>query len=167
MWIFLVTVTALFSALAVAYVIIAITPSWQRVHIPVLLWFNTLVLVASSVTIESARRSIARAQMLEFQRWLTITFLLGVVFLLGQGIAWFQLFRAAGEPNVHRSFLYILSGVHGVHLIGGIGALIVLLSRSARGVYNPERHDGVRVCAIYWHFMDVVWILVLLLLVLV
>ena len=109
---------------------------------------NTLCLLASSVTMEIARR--------HGRRWLIATMVLGGVFLVGQVLAWTELsargFYLASNP--HAAFVYLLSAVHGVHLLAGVVALIY-----------AARHPLVyRLCAIFWHFVGAVWVYVMVLL---
>jgi cytochrome c oxidase subunit 3 len=143
----------LFIALTSAYVVRkGLDPGWHAIQRPGLLWINTVVLLASSLTIERARRAGAAA------RWLLVTLLLGLVFLGGQLVVWSQL-SAQGvylSTNPHSSFFYLLTGLHGLHLAGGIAALSYLVFR-----HRPQLVD---VTAIYWHFMDGLWVYLFVLL---
>lgn len=145
---FLSTAVMLFAAFSAAYLIRRTAADWKPLTMPPILWANTAVLLASSVTVELARRSGGR-------RWLWATSLLGLVFLGGQLLAWRSL--AAGgvflPTHPHSSFFYMLTAVHGVHLLGGI---VALLYASARGTLG--------LCATYWHFVDGVWLYLLVML---
>jgi cytochrome c oxidase subunit 3 len=147
----LATVVMLFTAFAAAYLErSSANAEWRTVALPQLLWLTTGILLASSVTVELARRKRSRA-------WLVATLVLGFAFLAGQLGAWFEL-RGEGvflPTNAYASFFYILSGVHGVHIIGGLVALAV----AAR---KPAVLD---LCAGFWHFMGAVWLYVLFVLV--
>ncbi len=140
------SVVMLFAAFTSAYLIRRTGADWQRAPLPVALWINTIVLVASSVTMELARRSGLR-------RWLVATLVLGFVFLAGQFIAWRELATQGIylPTSPHSSFIYMLTAVHGVHLFGGVAALIYATSRGRR----------LGLCATYWHFVDGVWLYVL------
>ncbi len=146
---FLATVTMLFAGFTAAYFIRRTGSDWHHVPLPSLVWVNTLLLIASSATVELASRRANPA-------WLRITLGLGLLFLVGQLLAWRQLSGAGHDlsANPHGSFFYVLSAVHGLHLLGGIGALIYVSIRAA----HP------RLVANYWHFVGVVWLYVLLLL---
>ena len=142
---FLCTVVMLFAAFTAAYLIRRSGADWQRLSMPSILWVTTAVLLASSVTIELARRSGSR-------RWLAATLVLGAVFLAGQLLAWRALATAGVflPTHPHSSFFYMLTAVHAVHLIGGIVALALVAARGGRA----------GLCATYWHFVDGVWLYV-------
>lgn len=176
-WVCLVTTLAAvlmaFTVLTTAYVArTSGTRDWQPIEMPPLLWLSTALILASSVTFEAARRSLRwpRAEDGGYRRWLTWTLLLGFGFLATQAIVFRQLiargFYLANNP--HSTFFYILAGTHGVHLLGGIIALIYLLvqdnqSRAHLVVINErEAHIKQRtlsgVVALYWHFIAGLWI---------
>ena len=144
------TVGMLFTAFAAAYMERrASGAQWIRIDLPVLVWANTAVLLASSVTMEVARRTGKRA-------WVAFTIVLACVFLLGQLAAWGML-RESGivlSSTAHASFFYLLTALHGVHLIGGLIALAAAQTR--------PRILGL--VAGFWHFMGGIWIYVLLML---
>lgn len=146
---FLATVAMLFAAFTASYVIRRTAADWRLVELPKILWANTAVIALSSVTIEVARR---RAS----QVWLVGTAILGVLFLLGQLAGWSALAeRGVFLPSQpHASFIYLLTAIHGVHLAGGLVALGFLLAK--RGAID--------LCAIYWHFLGLVWLYVLVVL---
>jgi cytochrome c oxidase subunit III len=154
---------------------------WVPVSLPVrLLLLNTAVLLASSFTIEMARRAIAREMVLApvrsipgiaFERelgvpWLAITVILGLLFLGGQWAAWtavqsrgFHMFSGAPSP-----FFYILTGAHAMHLAGGMAVLLYagVISLCHRGI--EHRRIVIEISAWYWHFMSVLWIYIFALL---
>lgn len=150
MWLFLCAVTMVFAGFVSAYVVRrGMSNDWRPLAKPPVLWFNTVVLLASSVTIEQARRRAGAAG-----AWLGITSLLGAVFLVGQSIAWMQL-RAAGvflASNPSSSFFYLLTGAHGLHLLGGVVALSYVALRGGRA--------AIEATTLYWHFMDGLWLFV-------
>ncbi|HEX4714106.1 MAG TPA: cytochrome c oxidase subunit 3 [Ktedonobacteraceae bacterium] len=144
---------------------------WTHITLPSILWFNTLALVVSSITLERARRSLAtfmRGQ--ERTRsvpmlWLNATMLLGLVFVVGQYFAWLKL-RSEGlylPTNPNSSFFYVLTGVHVIHVLGGLGGLsrAILKFRSAT---NPLRRSTMDATSYYWHFMGLLWIYLLFIL---
>ena len=102
------------------------------------------------------------------RQWLTLTGILGIVFLAGQIEVW-RMLSAAGlylASNLHGSFFYVLSGMHAVHILGGLIALSLVVRKAWSGKLNSQAFEPVRLCALYWHFMGGVWLLLLLLLVL-
>jgi cytochrome c oxidase subunit 3 len=184
MWLALASISMLFIGLTSAYVVRqGLDPGWQSVRMPTLLLVNTAVLLASSVTMELARRrSKLRSTPGALQPeagWLAATLVLGLVFLAGQLAAWRSLSHKGIflSTNAHGSFVYLLTGLHGLHLLGGIVFLSYLVIRAWQdhdlAEYGGQtggqagaarRARRVEAAAIYWHFMGGLWIYLLLLL---
>ena len=138
---------------------------WVAFRFPRVLWVNTLILVASSFTIQAARRYLHEDQKAVFKRWWAITTGLGILFLGGQLIAWRQL-AAQGVflvTNPSSSFFYVLTAAHGLHLAGGILALLYVSQRNWRRS-RMSLVTATDVASIYWHFMDGLWVFLLALL---
>ena len=142
---------------------------WKHLTLPPILYLNTLVLIASSITLEVARRQLGvymagpRDQTAAPSRWLYITLCLGLLFVGGQYIAWLQL-RAQGlflATNPNSSFFYVLTGIHAIHVSGGLGGLARVIRRLNRSVLRKSTLDAT---AHYWHFMGALWVYLLLLL---
>ena len=161
MWVGLGAMVMLFAAFTSALVVRkGASGDWRPIALPALLWLNTAVLALSSLTMEQARR---RAGF-----WLQLTAGLGLVFLAGQVAAWRQL-AAAGAylaSNPSSSFFYLLTGAHGLHLAGGVLALFYVVFRASRGRAWINRQAALETTALYWHFMDGLWIYLLLMLLL-
>ena len=98
---------------------------------------------------------------------LLILYAVGVLFLVGQLAAWYTLVRQGVflPSSPHASFFYMLSAVHGMHVIGGLGALAWTRGRAGRGAYTAGHHTGLQHTAIYWHFVGLIWVYLLVLLV--
>jgi cytochrome c oxidase subunit III len=138
---------------------------WVAFNFPRVLWLNTLILLASSVTIQIARRHLRGHQRAAFKRWWSITTSLGVLFLAGQFIAWRQL-ASQGVflvTNPSSSFFYVLTAAHGLHLLGGILALVYVSHRNWRRA-RISQATAADVASIYWHCMDGLWVFLLALL---
>lgn len=171
MWVALAGISMMFTALTSAYIVRANTSNdWRPIVMPRLLWVSTSLILLSSIAFEVARRSLKQGKTKIYQRWLLLTVLLGLAFLATQLMAWRQLV-AQGiylSSNPHSSFFYVLTGAHGVHLLGGILGLDFLLLRSRRRRYEAEAREKrqaiVNAVAVYWHFMDGLWIYLFLLL---
>jgi cytochrome c oxidase subunit 3 len=132
---------------------------WVAFSFPRILWLNTLILVASSLTIQAARRHLHEDERAAFKRWWAITTGLGILFLGGQLIAWRQL---AGQgvflvTNPSSSFFYVLTAAHGLHLAGGILALFYVSQRNWQRS-RMSQATATDVASIYWHFMDGLWV---------
>jgi cytochrome c oxidase subunit 3 len=153
-----------FMALTSAYIVRkGLSTDWRQLALPRVLWLNTVILLASSATIARARRQLSAADAAGFRYWWGVTTALGLLFLGGQLIAWRQL---AGEgvylaSNPSSSFFYLLTAAHGVHLLGGVIALLAVMVRATKKL---TRATAAEVVSIYWHFMDVLWVFLLLLL---
>lgn len=159
MFLGLAGISMLFIALTSSYVVReGFDPGWEAIRMPALLPVNTIVLLVSSVTMGRAQRA---ADAVLASRWLKLTLLLGLVFLAGQALVWRQL-SAAGiylSTSAHGSFVYLLSALHGLHILGGIVVVNWALLKKPEGLSRV-----VRVAAIYWHFMDGLWVYLLALL---
>jgi len=156
LWILLGTIIMLFAGLSSAYIVLRGVPEWENIAVPSILWLNTAVLLASSMTIEGARRSLAHSRIRAMKTWLYLSGGFGLVFLVGQLAAWRQLVAAGVylPTTLHSSFFYILTGLHGVHLIGGICGMTYVLVRALQNRIVPGQDQSLKLCATYWHFMD-------------
>jgi cytochrome c oxidase subunit 3 len=155
----IVSVLMFFMALASAFLVRKGGPDWIPVHIPWLLWVNTVVLVASSGALEAARKRLAQMDVGGFQRLWFVTTILGVIFLAGQVAAWRILVKQGVylASNPASSFFYIFTGAHAVHLLGGIGGLIYVARRNFEKA-KVTRAVAAEVTSYYWHFMDGLWL---------
>jgi cytochrome c oxidase subunit 3 len=167
MWLALVAVVMLFAAFTSALIVRqGLGDNWGSTPLPRMLWLNTLVLLASSATLEFSRRALARRASESFSIWLHVTAGLGVIFLIGQLAAWREL-AARGfylSSNAGASFLYLLTATHGLHLLGGVISLGYLVMRAGAIARGSQRRVALDATAIYWHFMDGLWIYILILL---
>jgi len=168
MWMALAAIVMLFAAFTSALVVRkGLSNDWVATALPRVLWLNTAVLIASSVTFEFARSSLATGASFSvsgFSRWLYVTLALGLAFIAGQLIAWRELASRGVylATNPSSSFFYLLTGAHGLHLLGGIVALFYVALRARQ--LAPAKGVVVDVTAAYWHFMDALWIYIVLLL---
>jgi cytochrome c oxidase subunit III len=166
-WVALAAITMSFAALTSAlFVRQGSGMDWQHFTLPPILYANTLVLLASSVTLEIARRRVAayvraaESQIALPMRWLVITLALGLLFVAGQYVAWLQL-KAAGlylATNPNCSFFYVFTGIHALHVLGGLAGLVYVISKLNRSIL---RRSTFAAAAQYWHFMDVLWLYLL------
>lgn len=151
----LIAIFAFFAALVIAYYWRSSHPPfWGPIQLPQTLWLSTVVILASSVTLEIARRVFRKGQWRLASRFLLATACLGGVFLASQLTAWRELVDQGVymAQNPHSSFFYLFTGLHAAHLIGGLIALfVVILAKS-------KRRELVDVVGYYWHFLGVLWI---------
>ena len=171
MWVALASIAMMFTSLSSAYIVRSGTANdWVPLAMPRILLASTALILLSSVTLEFARRKLKSSLHAEYAKYLLLTALLGVGFLVSQVVAWRQL-AAQGiyvSSHPHSSFFYLLTGAHAVHLLGGLLALMFLWLRSRRKTLEPvvagKRQATADAVTIYWHFMDGLWIYLFLLL---
>jgi cytochrome c oxidase subunit 3 len=168
-WVVVFAITMMFAAFTSALIVRKASQDWQTFTLPSILYFNTLLLVASSITLEIARRRVAtymgglKTQVENPARWLYITLFLGMLFVAGQYVAWSQL-HAEGlylATNPSSSFFYLLTATHALHVLGGLGGLIYVIRKLSKSVL---RRNQLVATARYWHFMGILWLYLLLLL---
>ncbi len=186
LWFGLVSIVMLFAGLTSAYLVRQGEGKWVEFSIPSTFAISTLLIVISSVSMQWALVSIKKGNTANFKKALLITLFLGIGFAVSQYVAWTELYQkgivftgtvsdiktnfnyipsgketveqAADVGNVAGSFLYVITGLHVLHLIAGIFSLIFVFSRATRNKYSAENYNGVSICAIYWHFLDGLWV---------
>jgi cytochrome c oxidase subunit III len=169
-WVGLAGITMTFAAFTSALVVRQGSANdWQHFTLPPVLYFNTLIIIASSVTLEVSRHRVAafmgglKHQAEVPARWLYLTLGLGLLFVAGQTYAWLQL-RSEGfklATNISYSFFYVLTIAHALHLTGGIGGLARVISKFNHFALRRSTLDAT---ARYWHFMGLLWLYLLFLL---
>jgi cytochrome c oxidase subunit III len=149
------SIFAFFTALVIAYIWRSHTPPyWDPIPLPHTLWLSTALILASSVTFERARRVFRKGAYRVASRFLIASACLGAAFLASQLTAWRALVRVGAylSQNPHSSFFYLFTGLHALHLVGGLVALGFVLGRRA------PRREVVDVVAYYWHFLGGLWV---------
>jgi cytochrome c oxidase subunit III len=161
--VFLAVVGSLFALFISAYSMRMNMVDWRALPVPRLLWFNTGVLVLSSVALHWAQVAARRNDMDGVIVGLCAGGASAVTFLVGQLLAWQQL-RVAGyflASNPANSFFYLITAVHGLHLVGGLVALGRTTAKVWRGAAMAQVRLSVELCAIYWHFLLLIWLVLL------
>ena len=159
--IFLIVVTMVFSISVTAYIQRMNTfGDWRPLPEPGLLWFNTAILIISSIALEWARQALRNGNIEAFKPALLAAGVLAIAFIVGQLWAWQQLVALGYYmvSNPANSFFYLLTALHGVHLCGGIVAWGVTSTRVWNGCELSRIRNSVDLCAIYWHFLLILWI---------
>ncbi|WP_255709595.1 heme-copper oxidase subunit III [Blastococcus sp. KM273128] len=120
----------------------------------------TLILVSSSVTCQFGVFAAEAGNVYGLRRWFTITFVMGLVFVLGQGYEYYELVHTGTTiaSSTYGSVFFLTTGFHGLHVIGGLIAFVYVLIRSTMGRFTPAQATSAIVVSYYWHFVDVVWI---------
>lgn len=157
--------SAIFTIFVVAYIfyigksLYGPTPQ-QVLEVPV---FNSICLLSSSFTIWLAERSLERNKIKLFGAWWGLTWILGVIFLIGTGIEWRKLIYHDGltiSTNLFGTTFYSLVGLHAFHVIVGLLMLLLVLIFTLTGRIREEHSERIQVLALYWHFVDAVWVVV-------
>jgi cytochrome c oxidase subunit III len=166
LFVLLATSTMVFAALTSAFVVRrGLSDDWASMPKPTLLWVNTVVLLASSVVLDFSRRALKKGDRGRFNLWWSAGTALGILFLIGQAMVWRQL-KDAGvfiSTNPSSSFFYVLTASHAFHLLGGVTALVYVDVQALRLRLGPAKRTAIDVSAIFWHFLDGIWLYLMLL----
>jgi len=164
MWVAIASIIMMFAGLTSAYIVKSGQAAWQGVKTPDMFWYSTAVLLISSITMQAALRAIKQRAMNQYRSLLLVTLVLGLVFVVLQYTA----FKWLWDHGVHfegagaGQFLYIIFGLHALHVLGGIIALTVMLVKQFLGKIRSYNTTAAEVMSTYWHFVDVLWIYLLI-----
>jgi cytochrome c oxidase subunit 3 len=172
MWFLLLVVAMTFGGLTGAYILISSNGvmEWRPFALPFQVWVSTFLILASSVTYKISQKKLTIDNQEKAKRWLLATAVFGGMFISSQILAWFELVRRGVyvQSNPYAGFFYILTAVHALHVIGGITALGYIILRSWQQTSSfdelEKRKEISSVVGWYWHFMDGLWVFLLLLL---
>lgn len=172
MGLLIASLSVLFAASMAGYLVVRTRagtwPPPGMPHLPPGLWISTAIILLCSLSIETGLRGIRRAAQRPFRRAILATFILGVGFLVSQSINWSGVVavHVASRVNLYAFTFFMLTGLHAVHVIGGLIPLGLVVRRAYAGRYNAEQHAGVKYCQMYWHFLGAVWLVMFVLLLL-
>lgn len=160
LWIFIASVIMIFAALTSAYIVRQSDGNWMMFDLPNSFWITSGIILISSATMHWAYLAAKKDNLEATKIAITITTILGVAFLIGQYIAWGDLVKRnvyfVGNPS--GSFVYVLSGLHGLHIIGGVIFLLIVLVATFRFNVHSKKLSQIEMCATYWHFLDGLWL---------
>jgi cytochrome c oxidase subunit 3 len=163
LWVAIGSIVMMFAGLTSAFIVKSNQASWKTITLPKIFWVSTAVILISSLTIQWALRSFKNREMRQYRVLLGLTVLLGVSFVFFQWQGFQQLwdqkitFKGSGAGQ----FLYVIFGLHAVHVIGGIIALVIMFFKAFLGRVKLYSSVPVEVLATYWHFVDLLWIYLL------
>ncbi len=160
------SLSMLFAASMFAYAYIrAQANQWPPAGLPRVpgsLWFSTAAILAASITIQLALNAVKRDDDKRLARYLLATMIVGLLFLLLQSLNWIEFYRELIKvtrlEGAYLGMFFILTGLHAAHVVGGLIPLAVVYARAKKGRYSRNFHPGVRYATVYWHFLDVIWI---------
>lgn len=163
LWLFMVSVIMLFGAWTSAYIVKRGEPGWSSFELPDEFWFSTSVIILSSVTMAWAHISAKKDNIDHAKLALALTTGLGVAFLAGQWMAWQRMvemnyYFAGSSSNSSSSFIYVLSGFHGLHIISGLIFLLIVLVATFRYKVHSRNMLKMEMCSTYWHFLGGLWV---------
>ncbi|MEP6948222.1 MAG: cytochrome c oxidase subunit 3 [Ginsengibacter sp.] len=169
LWIALGSIVMMFAGLSSAYIVKRNQANWLTFDLPVIFWYSTAVIIISSITIMITRKAFLNREMQNYKRWLLVTTLLGIAFVFMQYIGFTELWKSGITltRNVSFSFLFVIVGLHAVHVIGGVIALIILLLKSFSSKTKNYSRISIDLMNTYWHFVDFLWIYILIFLVMI
>jgi len=163
LWVAMGSLIMMFAGLTSAFIVKSNQASWKPVTLPSVFWFSTVAIVVSSITMYLAVRAIRAQNLTGYRSLLLATFILGTAFLKfqwqGFEFLWSQqvTFRGSGAGQ----FLYVIFGLHGLHVIGGLVTLLVILLKSFFQRSKIDSSVPAEIAATYWHFVDLLWIYLL------
>jgi Heme/copper-type cytochrome/quinol oxidase, subunit 3 len=166
LWIGMASITMMFAAFTSAYIVRQSAGNWLEFDLPNIFFVSTLVLLISSVTLHTSYKFFVRGSEQRYKLFLILSFILGIAFLILQYRGWLDLFSIGidlkGNPS--GSFIYVLTGVHALHVIGGLAALTVgvLLAYSRPFRVTERRKVNFDLTLQYWHFVDLLWVYLLI-----
>ncbi len=164
LWLGIASIIMLFAALTSAYIVRSRADDWVQFNIPLIFWINTGIILISSATMHLAYISFKQGKYTVFKTALGLTLLLGVAFTIGQYEGWLKLASIGMflDGNPAGSFVYVISFVHLLHILGGMVAMLVIFFKPLLKPYNPNKIVQIQMVSIYWHFVDILWVYLIL-----
>ncbi|GAA0894444.1 cytochrome c oxidase subunit 3 [Fulvivirga kasyanovii] len=160
LWLFMVTVVMIFAALTSGYIVRQAEGNWVMFELPFEMWVTTGIILLSSATMHWAYLEAKKDNLERVKLAISVTTVLGVLFLVGQFYVWGALVDSevylVGNPS--GSFLYVLSGLHGLHIVSGVIFLIIVLISTFKYKVHSKSLNQIQMCTTYWHFLDALWI---------
>jgi cytochrome c oxidase subunit III len=169
LWVGIASIIMMFAGLTSAYIVKRNQVNWTSFELPTMFWYSTLAILASSATLFLAQNAFKQREMARYRNLVVTSLLLGVVFITLQVFGFKQLWDNGMtlQKNVSFSFLYVIVGLHGLHVVGGIVALIVLFLKAFSSKVRNYNIVPIEVISTYWHFVDLLWIYLLIFLIMI
>lgn len=163
LWIGLISIGMMFAGLTSGYIVRRQTGTWLKFDLPFTFWISTAIIIISSVSMNWAVQLIRKNLLKTLPNAILTTLILGIGFGIFQFVSWHTLitkdiYFTGPTSNASASYLYVLSALHLCHIIGGLIALSVVYVKSIRVKYSAGNYLGIKLCAIYWHFLDGLWV---------
>ncbi|HMO32762.1 MAG TPA: cytochrome c oxidase subunit 3 [Lacibacter sp.] len=160
LWVAIGSITMMFAGFTSAYIVKSNMAGWVPVQMPQIFYLSTVLILGSSATIYLAQQAFRQRLMARYRLLITVTAVLGLAFLVTQFIGFSQLWeqKVTLKDSVAGAFFYIITGVHGLHVLGGVVALLVIFARAYSAQTRYYSSTPIEVAAVYWHFVDILWI---------
>ncbi|MEE9373236.1 MAG: cytochrome c oxidase subunit 3 [Saprospiraceae bacterium] len=168
LWLGMASILMMFAALTSAYLVRRAGGNWLEFSVPTIFYYSTLVLLFSSLCLHLGYSGYKKRNMLMYQGGVISAFVLGCIFLALQYQGWVELFSFGidlkGNPS--GSFLYVITGIHGLHILGGLAALVVgIINAFTLKKFTKKRKVNIEITLQYWHFVDILWVYLLIFLI--
>jgi len=169
LWISMASMVMMFGAFTSAYIVRQAAGNWLEFPLPNIFFVSTVVIILSSICIQTSYNGFINQKEIQYKSLMVISFILGIAFVILQYLGWQELFSIGidfkGNPS--GSFLYVITGVHAAHVIGGIAAITVALLHAFSLNFKPtyERKIRFQLVVHYWHFLGILWIYLLIFLI--
>jgi len=169
LWIGMGSIIMMFASLTSAYLVRRAGGNWLEFSVPTLFYISTTVLLISSLSLHYAYHNFKKGSISQYQGGVILAFILGCAFLVLQYMGWVELFAFGidlkGNPS--GSFLYVITGIHALHILGGLAALIVsIINAFTLKKFTAKRKINFELTLQYWHFVDILWVYLLVFLLL-
>jgi cytochrome c oxidase subunit 3 len=153
----------MFAGLTSGYIVRRAQGNWLHFELPPMFWYTTAIIVFSSLTMHWALRSAKKDELTQLKLAIGLTFICGCLFLYGQVMGWGQMvqqgvYLGGDQSNPSGSFVYLLAGLHGLHIVGGLIYLLVVLVNAFQFKVHSKNTTRISMCATYWHFVDILWV---------
>ena len=169
LWVGIGSLLMMFAGFTSAYIVKRNLANWQTFDLPQFFWYSTAAILLSSVTIFLAEKAFKKREMKKYRSLVIATLILGVLFFVFQIFGFLQLWEKGItlQANVSYSFMYVIVGVHAAHVLGGLIALIVLFAKAFSTKTRSYNSVPVELVSTYWHFVDILWIYLLIFLIMI
>jgi cytochrome c oxidase subunit III len=164
LWVAIGSIIMMFAGLTSAYIVKSNQAGWQTVGMPHIFWYSTATILLSSLAMQMALRSFKQRDMNQYRLLIAATLALGIAFVILQSLGFRQLWNSGIQfkgSSGGGQFLYVIAGLHAVHVLGGVIALMVMFVKAFLGRTKLYGSVPVEVMATYWHFVDLLWIYLL------
>jgi cytochrome c oxidase subunit III len=163
LWLFIGSVVMLFAAFTSAYIVRKSDGNWLEFDLPVTFWWTSVIVILSSITMQYAYWSASKDELRRTQISLLLTGILGIAFLVGQFIGWREMvqsgvFFTGDKSNPSGSFIYVLTGVHGLHIVSALVVLFLITIYAFQYKVHAKNLLRIEMCTTYWHFLGILWL---------